>query len=258
MSNKTKIYFWLKLDNNFYKNLAIKKARQLAGGDTMVIIYQKLMLESLQNDGVLYYEGVLENIVEELSLQLDEDAQNVAMTLDLFTKAGLIQVNDNSDVEMLQVPALIDQETNWGKYKRESRKKENHKKLDNVQPVSNQCPTDIEIDIDIEIDKEEYIAQTSLPDSLETRFNHLWSIYPKKEGRKQALAAYKRAVKKKVSDEIIKSGIEKYNAEIIANNTERKYIKQGSTFFNGEHWDDDYQTQQTNKNFIDDGLDLPF
>lgn len=69
--SKTKIYFWLKLDNNFYKNLAIKKARRLAGGDTMVIIYQKLMLESLQNNGVLYFEGVLENIVEELSLQLD-------------------------------------------------------------------------------------------------------------------------------------------------------------------------------------------
>lgn len=100
--------------------------------------------------------------------------------------------------------------------------------------------------------------QTSLPDSLEARFNDLWSIYPRKEGRKQALAAYKRAVKKKVSDETIKSGIEKYTAEITANSTGRKFIKQGSTFFNGEHWNDDYQVQQVNNNFIDDELDLPF
>lgn len=100
--------------------------------------------------------------------------------------------------------------------------------------------------------------QTSLPDSLESHFNDLWKIYPRKEGRKQALAAYKRAVKKKVSDETIKSGIEKYNAEIIANNTGRQYIKQGSTFFNGEHWNDDYQVQQVNNDFIDNGLDLPF
>lgn len=100
--------------------------------------------------------------------------------------------------------------------------------------------------------------QTSLPDSLESHFDDLWKIYPRKEGRKQALAAYKRAVKKKVSDETIKSGIGKYNAEIIANNTDRKFIKQGSTFFNGEHWNDDYQVQQVNNDFIDDGLDLPF
>lgn len=154
--SKTKIYFWLKLDNNFYKNLAIKKARRLAGGDTMVIIYQKLMLESLQNNGVLYFEGVLENIVEELSLQLDEDIENVAMTLDLFTKSGLIQLNDSNDIEMLQVPALIDQETNWSKYKRDTRKKEDVKKLDNVQPLSNHCPTEIEIEIELnkDIDKD--------------------------------------------------------------------------------------------------------
>ena len=152
--SKTKIYFWLKLDNNFYKNLAIKKARRLAGGDTMVIIYQKLMLESLQNNGVLYFEGVLENIVEELSLQLDEDIENVAMTLDLFTKSGLIQLNDSNDIEMLQVPALIDQETNWSKYKRDTRKKEDVKKLDIVQPLSNHCPTEIELEIELELKKE--------------------------------------------------------------------------------------------------------
>lgn len=100
--------------------------------------------------------------------------------------------------------------------------------------------------------------QTSLPDSLESHFNDLWEIYPRKEGRKQALAAYKRAVKNKVSDETIKSGIEKYSAEIMANNTDRKFIKQGSTFFNGEHWNDDYQIQQVNNDFIDNELDLPF
>ena len=113
------------------------------------------MLESLQNNGVLYFEGVLENIVEELSLQLDEDIENVAMTLDLFTKSGLIQLNDNDDIEMLQVPALIDQETNWSKYKRDTRKKEEAKKLDIVQPLSNHCPTEIEIESESESEKED-------------------------------------------------------------------------------------------------------
>ena len=182
MSNKskTKIYFWLKLDNNFYKNLAIKKARRLAGGDTMVIIYQKLMLESLQNNGVLYFEGVLENIVEELSLQLDEDIENVAMTLDLFTKSGLIQLNDSNDIEMLQVPALIDQETNWSKYKRDTRNKEDIKKLDNVQPLSNHCPTEIEIESEIKIEQEikiESESESEKEDNADSDYKKLTDFY---------------------------------------------------------------------------------
>lgn len=56
--NKTKIYFWLKLDENFYKNIIIKKAKKTS--DTMVIVYQRLMLQSLETNGYLYYEGAFE------------------------------------------------------------------------------------------------------------------------------------------------------------------------------------------------------
>ena len=56
--NKTKIYFWLRLDNNFFKNLAIKQLRRMSGGDTYVLIYQKMMLQSLENQGYIYFEGV--------------------------------------------------------------------------------------------------------------------------------------------------------------------------------------------------------
>ena len=56
--NKTKIYFWLKLDENFYKNIIIKKARKTS--DTMVIVYQRLILQSLETNGYLYYEGAFE------------------------------------------------------------------------------------------------------------------------------------------------------------------------------------------------------
>ncbi|MDT2885434.1 phage replisome organizer N-terminal domain-containing protein, partial [Lactococcus lactis] len=46
--NKTKIYFWIKLDENFFKNLAIKNLRKtVTGGDTLVIIYQQMLLSSL-------------------------------------------------------------------------------------------------------------------------------------------------------------------------------------------------------------------
>lgn len=159
MSNKRKpIYFWLRLDNNFYKNLAIKKARKMAGGDTMVVIYQKMMLTSLDTSGVIYYEGAYGKLEEELALMIDEEPEQVAMTLAYFTKAGLIQIDNGQNVEMLQVPALIDQETNWARYKRNQR---NTEKLDNVQSLSNERPTEIETEIDKEIELETDTKQKS-------------------------------------------------------------------------------------------------
>lgn len=121
----------------------------MAGGDTMVVIYQKMMLSSLDTNGVIYYEGVYGKLEEELALMIDEETEQVAMTLAYFMKAGLIQIDDSQNVEMSQVSALIDQETNWARYKREQRK---NNKLDNVQPVSNERPTEIDIELEKDID----------------------------------------------------------------------------------------------------------
>lgn len=181
--SKTKIYFWLKLDENFFKNIIIKKARK-AGGDTMVIIYQRLMLESLSTDGILYYEGALDNLSEELSLSLDEDVEKIQMTLAFFTKYGLIQIDDNQNADMLQVHALVEQETNWARYQRENRKKKEAKKLDNVQPVSNQCPTETEIELKIDIDIENREKE---PSSLLAEFLNLFINFSSKNLSKKAI-----------------------------------------------------------------------
>ena len=168
MASKTKIYFWLKIDENFFKNLAIKKARKTKGGDTWVVIYQRLMLRSLETNGILYYEGALGNLEEELALMLDETVEDMSMTLSYFKSTGLIQIDDESNAEMLQVPALIEQETNWARYQRKQREKKKTEKFDNVQPLSNYCPTEIEseseseIESEIEIESDDDVGKSSL------------------------------------------------------------------------------------------------
>ena len=148
---KKKVYFWLKLDQNFFKNLAIKQALRMPGGKDMIIVYQMLMLESLATDGVIYYEGTLPTIEKELAVRLDVKEEDIQMTLAYFKSVGLVQVDDSNNAEMLQVPALIEQETDWARYKREQRKT---LKLDNVQHVSDGCPPEIEIEIEKDIDIE--------------------------------------------------------------------------------------------------------
>lgn len=84
------------------------------------------------------------------------------------------------------------------------------------------------------------IETNSESPSYEDEFDHLWKLYPRKEGRKNALLAYKRARKKGTSYEEVRSGVIKY-AE-ICKGRETRYIKQGSTWFNGECWTDEIQS----------------
>ena len=148
---KTKVYFWLKFDKKFFDNLFIKRLRDMSGGYAMTVIYIRLMLESLETDCVLYYEGYLDNLIQELALKLDVSEDDVNMTMAYFTKCGLIQIDTDGNARFPQAEALLEQETNWSQYKRKQRKVgQCPTKLDIVQPMSNQCPTEIEIEKEIE------------------------------------------------------------------------------------------------------------
>ena len=48
-----------------------------------------MMLLSLETEGFIYFEGVLDNIAEEIAMALDEQIEDVQMTLSYFTKKGL-------------------------------------------------------------------------------------------------------------------------------------------------------------------------
>ena len=145
---KTKIYFWLKVDKKFFDNLFIKRLKNMPGGYTMTVIYIRLMLESLEDDCILYYEGYFDSLVQELALKLDVSEDDINMTVAYFTKCGLIQIDDDGHATLSQAKAMVESETNWSKYKREQRKQApNVARLENVQNSwtnSNLCPTEIE------------------------------------------------------------------------------------------------------------------
>lgn len=148
MMAKTKIYFWLKVDKKFFDNLFIKRLKNMPGGYTMTVIYIRLMLESLEDDCILYYEGYFDSLVQELALKLDVSEDDINMTVAYFTRCGLIQIDDDGHATLSQAKAMVESETNWSKYKCEQRKQApNVARLENVQNSwtnSNSCPTEIE------------------------------------------------------------------------------------------------------------------
>lgn len=92
-----KRYYWLRLKDDFFGSIRIKKLRKMAGGDTYCIIYLKMQLKAIKTDGVLTYKGYEETFVDELALDLDEEPDNVRVTLAYLCSCGLIETQDNTN-----------------------------------------------------------------------------------------------------------------------------------------------------------------
>ena len=170
-----KKYYWLKLKNDFFTQPKIKKLRRIAGGDTLTIIYLKLQLLSLHNEGKLYFEGIEETFVEELSLTIDEDKDNILLTLQYLLHQGLIEEVDQDEYVLTETTGLIGSETAVAERVRRMREKEK-KALHCNAPVTS-CNTEIEIEKEIEkeLDKEKetyksiinaYTSNADLVDAL--------------------------------------------------------------------------------------------
>ena len=89
MSN-SKRFYWLKLMKDFFSQPKIKKLRKIAGGDTYTIIYLKLQLLSIDNNATIEYQGIEPTFEEEMALTIDEDVDNVSVTLTYLISQNLI------------------------------------------------------------------------------------------------------------------------------------------------------------------------
>jgi len=192
-----KKYYWLRLKEEFFKSLAMKKLRRIAGGDTYTIIYLKMQLLSLRDEGYLYFEGVENTFAEELALALDEDEENVKVTLSYLQSVGLIQQISETEFLLNEVPALIGKETDKAEIMRKKRAQEKQKMIESgnnvtaqLPPVTN-CYTEIEIEKEKEIDIEKeqrinYLKIIDLYNDTCVSFPHLRSL---SDARKKAIKA---------------------------------------------------------------------
>lgn len=71
---------------------------------------------------------------------------------------------------------------------------------------------------------------------LSEHFGKLWEVYPKKDGRKAAEKHYNATVKNQSDMDRINHALGNYLDHIETENTDIKFIKNGSTFFN--NWQD--------------------
>ena len=160
-----KRYYWLKLKDDFFDSKRIKKLRKLAGGDTYTIIYLKMQLLSLKNEGCLYYTELEDDFVSELALDLDEEEDNVRITVNYLMSCGLLETSDGEEYEMPFVKECIGSETASTQRVRDFRKRQKDDKAlhcnTNETKMKRVCNAEIdiekEIDIETDIEKEKDI-----------------------------------------------------------------------------------------------------
>lgn len=117
----------------------------------------------------------------------------------------------------------------------------------NKQKQTKQPDTDNDTDNENDNDTDNEINKSTDKPLIERDFEECWKIYPKKQGKKKAFEAYKRAVKRKdnpANKEIVINGINNYLEYIRINKIQEKYIKQGATYFCNEGWNDEYSISE--------------
>lgn len=149
---KNKRYYWIQLAQDFFKSKEMKLLRKIAGGDTHTIIYLKMMLISLEDGGHIYYDGLADNLAEEIALVIDENVEDIKITLIFLESKGLLTKINDRDYFLEQVPEMVGSET------ASTRRSRKHRELRGLHcnTIATTCNGDIEIekDIDTEIEKD--------------------------------------------------------------------------------------------------------
>ena len=153
MAVKNKRYYWIQLTQDFFKSKEMKLLRKIAGGDTHTIIYLKMMLISLEDGGCIYYDGLADNLAEEIALMIDENVEDIKITLLFLESKGLLTRKSDRDYFLEQVPEMVGSETASARRVRKFRENQLALQCNNDETNRN-GDIDIEKDIDTEIEKD--------------------------------------------------------------------------------------------------------
>ena len=181
----SKRYFWLKLPETFFRQKEIRGLRRQPDGAELVIIYQEIMLESINREGRIVFEQYAPTFAEEIADAIGEDPEKVQTVLEFLEEHQLIERITENEIELPGVVSLIGSETESAARMRRTRAKESPEdpeesntestKKNNERTTSAQCANNVpqsdrEIDIEkeIEIDTDTDTEKDSLLSPAET------------------------------------------------------------------------------------------
>ena len=204
-----KRYYWLRLYDDFFGSMRIKKLRKLAGGDTYLIIYLKLQLKAMKTDGIIKFTGLEQSIAEEIALDIDEAPDDVKVTLSFLVGCGLAETNDEASYMFLPYAVKnTGSEASSTQRSRECRERIRERKAlqcnTDATPLQQPCNVEIEKEKESETrDKSKRKKSAAADDAIPATIRD----YTQNEQLRDALTdfiAFRKDIKKPMSENAIK------------------------------------------------------
>lgn len=154
-------FYWMKLSNDYFRQLFQRKMRKQTGGIEMQLIYLKMLLYSIDKDAVIPFQGVYDSIEEELAEELGEESEMVKETINFLEANEKLEWTENG----IFLPEALERVGSEGTSAERMRnmRRRRASQCDNSVTASDgsvtECNTsvqsgDVEKEIDIEKDKE--------------------------------------------------------------------------------------------------------
>lgn len=231
------LYFHLSMradDDGFVNNP--KKIMRMIGAneDSMKLLIAKKFVMPFDSGIVVIKHWKIHNYIqkdryketiytaEKSMLELSKSGEYVPVS-ELDTRC--IQAVSNMDTQCIQTVSSSETQVSIGKLSID--------KVNNISP--------------------DFQKKSAIKTEIESEFEQIWKLYPRKEEKKRALSAYVKARTKKDNPctfEQVLAGVERYRKHTA--NKESQYIKTGATWFNGECWNDEYSDNSTNSTYDPD------
>ena len=106
-----KRYYWLKLQVGFFQELMIKQLGTLPEGDSIVLLYLKLLLKAINTEGIIYFQNILPSLDEEIALDTGEKPALVKLTISALCKYHAAVFLDDQSLQLLYLEDMVGSES---------------------------------------------------------------------------------------------------------------------------------------------------
>ena len=158
--SKERKYF-LKLPKEFFNSYYVKILEGMPNGSAYLLMYLKLMCESISHGGYLRFSEEVPYTPEMVASVTNTNLDMVKCGLEALGKLGLVKTTPGNSLYLPKVEEMTESTTRGAERMMEYRKKhgEGNKRITNVTQVYANCNTDIDnrskkLDIELDLDKD--------------------------------------------------------------------------------------------------------
>lgn len=181
-----KRFYWLKLNQDFFKRNDIMVVENLPNGKDYVLFYLKLLLASVSNNGQLRFNDTIPYDEKMLSVITNTDIDVVRSAMKVFTQMGMVEVLDDKTIFMTEIEKMTGSAVDNENANRQRRFREKKKqqalpecydsvtKNNESKSIEKEIEKDTELELDIKESKPKKTTTRFVPPTVEEVQAYIW------------------------------------------------------------------------------------